>query len=268
MGKEVNESSQYSIIDFLYKDTSMINSFYSQLFNGLINNVTKSETSAVTSDTEMNISAAGIVGAKFNSHDTTNQVLQSSINPLDSTILELIESLKITKLEGKLSSEYAGKIVCIKGNLLFRDYSIINEIMPLITKSNLIPEFSKPLTQNQKGGKKKYTTGDLIQDIIKIMPIGLEFEVRTNENEIISAIIKNDCLTISPIDMFRTFGNTLPNEWTVVGIMDEICPPDIRAKSDFKKAIDEITGGFTSIINDMNIKYVIRPLVIYRKIVQ
>lgn len=267
MGKEVNEFSQHPIIDFLYKDTSMINSFYSQLFNGLIDNVTKAETSATTSDTEMNVSAAGIVGAKFNSHDTINQVLQSSINPLDSTILELLENIDITKLEGKLSDEYSGKIVCIKGNLLFRDYSTVNEIIPLITKSDLIPEFSKPLNPEAKGNKRKYTLGDLMQDVIKIMPIGLEFEVRTNEGEIISAIIKDDYLTISPIDMIRTFGNTLPNEWAIVGIMDKVCPPDIRSMSDFKKGIDEMTSAFTSIVNDISIKYVIRPLAIYRKII-
>lgn len=265
MGKEKGNGKGNTLIDFLYKDLDLINSLYSQIFQGALNTITKTEISADSSSREAKLSA-GLFGGKIVSNEALNESITSSINPLDNTILELIEALDINSTATSLDDICPRSIQAVKGTLSFRDYKVVNDLFPLITESNMIPEFTQPVNPNAKGKDKNFTFGKLVQKLISIMPFGLEFEIKTTANEKISAIIKDDYLTIKSNDLLRFYGLNLPGEWTVIGITDIVSQPLQSSQNQFKGAVDEITKLYSSIINENSTNYVIRPIVIYRKI--
>lgn len=265
MGKEKEREQKITLVDFLYKDLNLINSLYSQIFQGTLNSITKTEMSSDVITNEANLSA-GFIGGKLTSNETVNETITSNINPLDSLILDLIEALDIESVKDSLINLKTGSIQAVNGTLMIRDYKVINDLLPVMSESNMIPGFSDPVNPNAKGKDRNFTIGKMIQKLISIMPFGLEFEVITNNNEHIAAIVKEEYLTIKPNELLRAYGLTLPSEWVVVGILDKVQPSNYASKSQFKSGIDEMTKLYYSSINDGNSEYIIRPIVIYRKI--
>jgi hypothetical protein len=266
MGREEIDRKKITIVDFLYKDMNLINSFYSQMFQGSISSITKTEISATTSVNEGNLNL-GVAGGKLSSDQSESQSIASNINPLDSIVLDLIEALNVHTFDGKLAEHNDNSLVSIKGNLIFRDYKIISDILPMITNSNLVPEFSQPVNPNAKSKTEKaFTLGKLMQNIINIIPHGLEFEIVTEDRENIIAIIEEEFLTIKPNDLIRAYGDVIPNQWTIIGIIDRTNKTEIKSKSQFKNGVDEVTKAFYQAMGNNENGFIIRPVVIYRKI--
>lgn len=259
---KLKDRSKITLIDFLYKDTTLINSFYSQIFGGDLTNIIKSEISA----DETNSLIEGSVGfAKGNasSKHSDNQSITQNINPYDSKVIELLESFNLEKTT--LSEVISGSIIAIEGKLTYRNFDIVTQVIPFIAKNNLVPEFKQPLDPNARGKSKNNTLGAMIQDMITLLPYGLEFGVETDINEHATCILKRECLTISPDDLFRSYGNSIPNTWTIIGILDVTEVRDVNTSNNFSLMIDSSSGVFSSMVLDKDTN-VIRPIAIYRKL--
>lgn len=264
MGNEELTCSENSVVDFLYKDMRLINSFYSQYFNGRVNSIVKKEISADTSAKEVKAGLGNLIGTKCASNQTFNEAIESYIDPLDAIVLELIEALNID-IVNDLSNVKTGNIVALKGHLMFRNYNVINELLPIISETNMIAEFNQPFNPDAKGKDKKFTLGKFIEKMVSIMPFGLEFEIVSNE-EHIAAIIKDEYLTIKSDDLIRTYGLTFPDEWTIIGIIDKAPSIQLNSNSQFKSGVDIITQYYYETMNENSSGYIIRPIVVYRKI--
>lgn len=264
MGKETNTSrEETSLIDFLYKDVNLINSFYSQLFGGDLANIQKSEISVDESTTTIGGSAAGFAKADVSSKHSNNQNIIQSINPYDYKVIELIQEFNLQKT--CLEDVKNGSIIATEGNITYRNFDIITKILPFISKTDLVPDFKKPVYPNAKGKLKNLTAGSMIQEMIKLLPYGLEFELITTNGENATCILKQEYLTISPDDLFRSYGTAIPSNWTVVGIVDISEKRTKSSNDEFRSMID-----FTSkAVEDMVLKsgtLIIRPIAIYRKL--
>ncbi|KOC50002.1 hypothetical protein ADU88_04215 [Clostridium botulinum] len=242
----------------------LINSFYSQYFNGRVNSIVKKELSADTCAKEVKTGLGNFLGAKCASNQTLNEAIESNIDPLDVIVLDLIEALNISIVDD-LSTVETGSIVTLKGKLMFRNYNVINGLLPIISEANIVPEFNQPFNADAKGKDRKFTVGKLMEKIVSIMPFGLEFEIISNE-EHIAAIVKDEYLTIKPDDLIRTYGLTFPDEWTIIGIFDKAPLIQLNSDSQFKSGIDEITEYYYKTMNESSSGYTIRPIVVYRKI--
>ncbi|RMD04942.1 hypothetical protein D9O40_00915 [Clostridium autoethanogenum] len=265
MGKQeqLENSEEITLIDFLYKDTNLINSFYSQIFGGDLTALTKSEISADENSNDLTGSIKLVKGSKLTKHLNTENTTKN-INPYDSKVIKLLEQFNLEVLP--LNDVYNGSIVATKGKLTYRNYNIIDQIFPFIEKNKLVPEFNAPINPNARGKNRNNTLGKAIQDIIKMIPYGLEFSVETTTDETATCIINKEHLTISPDDLFRSYGNIIPSIWTIIGILDvtELNTTD-NMTEEFKSIIDGTNSAFASMVlkNNMN---VIRPIAIYRKL--
>lgn len=264
MGNEELTGSENSVVDFLYKDMRLINSFYSQYFKGRVNSIVKKEIAADTSSKEVKAGFANLLGAKCSSNQTINEAIESYIDPLDAMVLELIEVLNID-IVNDLKTVKTGSIVALKGQLMFRNYNVINGLLPIISETKIIPEFNQPVIPEAKGKDKKFTFGKFVEKIVSVMPFGLEFEIVSNE-EHIAAIVKDEYLTVKPDDLIRTYGLTFPDDWTIIGIIDKAPSMQLSSNSQFKSGIDAITQYYYETMNENSSGYIIRPIVVYRKI--
>ncbi|EPY2277911.1 hypothetical protein ACXAT3_002663 [Clostridium sporogenes] len=266
MGNEKIKHEQNYVIDFLYKDMSLINSFYSQYFNGTLSNIVKKEMACDETGQEGSVGLKGLFGGKISSNESINKAIESNINPLDALIIELISVLNLNTFEDNLCEIRESGIYKIEGNIMFRDYSIINDLVPIISETNLVPEFNKPLNPNSKGKERRNTIGNMIEKLISVMPFGLEFEVVTKNKEHLTAIIKEEFLTIKSSDLIRMYGLTLPDDWTIIGILDKASSNQLESNSKFKTSIDAVIQVYNELIDESSYGYTIRPIVIYRKV--
>ncbi|WP_123053104.1 hypothetical protein [Clostridium sp. JN-1] len=265
MGKQeqYENSEEITLIDFLYKDTNLINSFYSQIFGGDIMTLSKSEICADESSNNIGGSIK-IASGSTSSKRSDTQNITKNINPYDYKVLELLQRFNLTI--HSLSDAHEGSIIATKGKLTYRDYNIIDQIFPFIEKNKLVPEFNTPINPNMRGKNKNNTLGKAIQDIIKMIPYGLEFSVETTTDETATCIINKEYLTISPDDLFRSYGNIIPSIWTIIGILDVTELNTINNMTEeFKGIIDGTNSVFASMVLKNNAN-VIRPIAIYREL--
>ena len=265
MGQETTEKNV--VIDFLYKDIDLINSFYSQLFGGNLTKISKTEVAADEVSNEMKASIT-VLSGKSNSKKSTNRNMQKEFDPLDTKIIDFLESLNLP--ETNLSSSKNNSIVSVKGSTLLRSFEILNKLIPMICEGNLVPEFNVPFNENAKGKNRNFTNGKFLSKLLDVMPYGLELELKTNNGECASCVLKDKFLTISSTDLLRVYGSNLPGEWTVVGIIDESIKSDqqnnnIVSNNDFKNLIDSANQAITILLGE-GTKKIIRPIVIYREV--
>ena len=261
MGKETNVNREKTtLIDFLYKDTHLISSFYSQLFGGDLTALQKSEMSIDETNSNLDGNAA-FIKTGVSSKRSNNQGLTQNINPYDYKVIELLEELNLKKIS--LSEADNSSIIAVEGQITYRNYDILSKIVPMISKMDLVPDFNRPLNPNAQGKAKKTTLGMVINNLISMLPYGLEFELQTSNNKSATCIIKQDSLTISPDDLFRSYGNNIPGIWTVIGIIDSSENRTSTSKNNFKSGLDESTKAFANMFFN-NDDIIIRPIAIYR----
>lgn len=260
--EESINKKETTLIEFLYKDSNLINSFYSQIFGGNLNNIIKTEMSIDESSNTGGINFVNVAKLGNTKKYGMNETISANYDPLDDKVLKLIESFELTPV--KLSESKTGTIIATKGNLIFRHYDSLNKILPFMESNNLIPEFNDPINPGTKG-KKALTIGKLITKMFNLLPYGLEFEILTSDNENAICILKDNFLTINSNDLLRAYGTNIPDEWTIIGIIDTPVKIPKKSKNHFKSAIDDATNMFASMTFD-NKSTIIRPIAIYRKL--
>lgn len=263
MGNAEQKKQQLTLIDFLYKDESLINAFYSQIFGGDLQSIVKNELSL-----DETSSTTGTNNKFFttlsSTKESTNQGISSSIKPLDDKAIDLLKALNLSL--SSIADTNTGSLIAIKCNLVFRNFEQLNNVIPLLESGGLIPDFNKPVNSAAKGKERNFTYGKLVSKMLSLMPHGLEFEAYTTTRERATCILKDDSLSINSNDLLRAYGKSIPGEWTVIGILDKHYTSAIESKNDFKKSVDAMTDVISTLINDTSMS-VIRPIAIYRNLI-
>lgn len=264
MGNNEEENKESKIIDFLYKDSSLINSFYSQIFGGDIVAVEKSILDGQESNDTLSGTMAVVKGESTSKEISQRKQIQN-INPYDYKIIKLLDKLSLE--ENNLTSSNLYSIVSVKGSLYFRDYDVLTKLLPFMGKSGLVPEFnqSMPGVIGGKGNKNKITIGDMLSKAIELLPYGLEFDIETKNNKDAVCIIKENGLCISSNDILRAYGSKMPGEWVVIGILDKREVNSRTNGNQFKSVMDSALSEFVNLIADSK-DNIIRPIVIYREL--
>lgn len=260
--EESNSREKITLIDFLYKDSDLINSFYSQIFGGDIESIAKSEMATDEATNNVELGLIGTVGLNNQTRSSKDMGILQNINPHDHKVIKLIETFNLEQTS--LSNASTGTLIAVKGQLIFRNYDVINKLLPFLGDNNLIPDFNTPIDTTKKG-KKTLTLGKVMDKVLSMIPYGLEFELQTIENENAICILKEEYLTISPNDLMRAYGVNIPSEWTTIGIIDSPIKSPIKSFNQFKNAIDEATKSLTTLVLGEE-QTIIRPIAIYRKL--
>lgn len=261
MGRR-NQEEEKVVVDFLYKDNELVNSFYSQLFLGNTTMVKKNQgrSEKVSGDVKAGI---GPINGTTSAEKDTYKDMTETIIPHDYKIIQLLEELDLIPND-KIENLKPGSIVSIRGELTFRDYDCLNKLIPFMAETDFIAELNKTLAPNMKG-KKKITYRSLLTQMLKLIPYGLEFELVTDNEEFATCILNENSLSIKPNDMNRAYGPKIPSIWNVVGIIDYPEKLKKKSKSQIKSSLDEITQAFSTMLLDTAMP-TIKPIVIYRKI--
>lgn len=274
MGKNTEEKNETSyLIDFLYRDNEIINSLYAQIFSGNIVSLQKVQTTNDETATTIGTDTKLFQASQQNKSSSTNSI-NENIEPHDAKIIELFDNLSIPLHIDSLNECTDGQLIMVKGQIKIRNMEIIQKSLPLLKSLGIDEQFNfliPTMSNNSKNKKQKVNFHDIVKQFLSLLPSGLEMELETVHNEKILAFIKEEYLSYRSYDILRIWGNNIPGQWSVIGIINKNIKNNHDSINDnsesIRNLVDVIHESVTNLINQDSPQFTIIPIIIYREIV-
>jgi hypothetical protein len=248
-------------MEFLYKDTEVINSIYSQVFGGDLQGVSQLASTSEECNLDGGINV-GFAKTSALTKDIVTEQLVKNIISKDEKIIDLFSELNIKEYTKSLNNCKSGRIVKLDADISFRNLDTFKNMLPLLKELGYIPD----IFNDNDSDKVK----DLFVDFIsKSFPKGLEFELITIcSHEKVNCSINENFLINDNNALIKSYTSKYLGKWTIIGIFDNILPKINECTStnyNFKSSIDQVEQSIFEIINpnDSN-KFVLKPIIIYR----
>lgn len=258
----MGQTQKSALVDFLYRDSSRIDSLFSQLFQGSLKEVAATSACANKQTNGVEGSIPGVVKGGFSGEETITETIAKKIDPYDQNILDLLSNFDLmTENSQALRNDDIGKVALLNGQIKIRDYKSLKNSMPVVFQvAPMLGYFGQTKKEFEKLSK-------LIQGMIDIIPLGLELEFTTSQQEVLIGNLKTDCFSDSPQDLMRIYGNNMPGEWKILGVVDAL---NTNNQGDNGASVRASLDGFANMIKGIystdNIKFSISPIVIFREL--
>lgn len=269
MGSKKNkEEQEFQLVDFLYKDMNYIDSFYSQIFQGNLQKISKNSSSK---DAIMGqfTGSLGIISSKLDSNSENVEGIIEEILPHDSKIVMLFDELTInscnTTREAKIKglNRFHGSIEIMDNEYTKRQFDIMNQTGLLEVALGSVEEFETDETISGivGGGMSR---SQLVNALIKMQSSGCDIILTLSNKERILIPIDRKFLTMMVEDILRVYGSIIPGEWNVIGIYDNVRTQ--KNDGTIGSAIKEFQSDMDKSLGLERPKSVLKPIAIYRKL--
>jgi len=272
MGNSKERSTEdVTLIDFLYRDTSIIDSFYAQLFGANLKSVQKVLEETQESKHSIEGSIKLVKGLRESRESHKNQI-QNNLDPHDSKIIDLFNVLSIPVLNKPISQCQNGEIILVRSKITIRNLEIIKSTIPLFESLGVLNDFKmdESTVKNLPSKHRIRTLGELIKKIIDLMPNSLEAEVTTPLDERAICPLKDEYLSYKSQDLLNIYGPHIPGDWYIIGIVSKLIieeyNPNFTPKN-MNQAIDYLHSLLRNLANEDRPNYSITPIVIYRELI-
>lgn len=263
MGKETKSEKQ-SLSEFLYRDSEILSSLYSQVFGGDLTGVSTHDISTDETAVDGGINAV-VANGKMSYKGTASEQLVKNILAKDEKIIELFNELDIKEYKNSLNNYSNGRIMKINGDLFFRNLDTLKQVIPFVDKLGFMPDnlFGEGIENEQ------VHVDSIIELMTKILPYGLEFEIITDKFENVICSIDDKYLTSDFNHISKNYTSKYLGNWNIIGIFDNIKPKKDKFKysceNEIKKGIDDVEDAMLNFLypKDSN-NFVIKPIIIYR----
>lgn len=261
MGRKAEEE-KLSLMEFLYKDSEILESLYSQVFGGDLESITKTSGSeeATTLDGNFNV---GVAKTGANSTDKIIEGIDKKIIPKDSKIIDLFSELNLKTYDKSLNNLPSGKLVKLETSISFKNLNSLKNILPLMSKLGYIPFEDMGLGEINESSERLF-----LDFISNSLPGGLDFELKTSRFESVTCSIKECYLSKDIDEISKNYTSKYIGKWTVIGIFDNIKPilykrPD--SEQNLLESIEDLENTLSDALYTKDNRYfILKPIVIYR----
>lgn len=259
MGKKTTEE-KLSLMEFLYRDSELIGSLYSQVFGGDLQGVSQLAGTTEESNVDGGVNL-GFANSKLLTKDIVNEQIIKNIISKDEKIIELFSELNVKECTKPLNNYSNGRILKIDGDIYFRNLDTFKNILPVLNNIGILPK--NIFSENDSDE----TIEMLVDFISKSLPGGLEFELITSKFEKLNCFINEKFLINDINNISKSYTSKYLGKWTVIGIFDNVKPNinNCASKSNsIRKGIDETEEAIFSMVYDEDTSFVLKPIIIYR----
>ena len=198
-----------TLVDFLYVDKERADSFISQIRNGTLISVTKTNISSeITS--KMGKGTIGVASGQYTNTNKTEDRAAEQYDPYHSQLLNLLNDLEIQPLE-ELPDSIIGQLVLIEAPIVIRNITTIKALLPVYLKNDSV--------LSQKVDKLIKKNLLIINEVLQQMSDSISLSINFDNNLIVGTL-KETGLAIKQDDLMRTYGVNIPGKWFILGIMD------------------------------------------------
>jgi len=297
------ESEPTSLIDIFYKDNGRIYSLVSQIDRGawqerIVTQEKKQKSEVVH---KANVGVTRALGSEFSSNEGEDitQNIQTKTAPFDDVVLNLLEALNLrSKME--LPGRVFSRMDMLKGTIRLQNFRMISSIFPILKQNPklfieelkaldlLVPRIQElrqkkkktrednmklsaleeEKTRLQKFGKEQQEMIEVVSSMYKFFPSGIGFELFLKNGDIFSGQLNPENLIDSEEVVFANYGESLPAEWNVLGIIDYIDKEDTLVEDTTSplKVLSQFSGTIKGMLSKKTIIGTIIPILIYREL--
>jgi hypothetical protein len=232
-----------SVFDFFYHDGRRIASLLSQFDpSGLLKEVTQGRSAEEGRDSRAGMDgSAGVPGLVKLKHDQSELVRRSHeeevLRVYDPTwanarsLLDLLDEKRLISRD--VSCAGIGQIVLAKGQLSVLDLGVVGKLWDTPSVQYLVRQggeasdvgASRQVRRQAARGKGKKeeassppTEIDLLLDMMRNLPHGLQGNLYGEQRVWFN--VSEQGLSVAPSDLATKYGNFIPGEWSVLGILD------------------------------------------------
>jgi hypothetical protein len=290
-GAEQDEQSTDSVLDFLYHDVRRVGSFLAQFdYFGHLQQITATDSASKGAKRGYSLKIGGTVpvpgsvdgaeGSLTFGRDPSVAGSESQArvyDPLWTNALALLDYLdERTLIQRDIANARIGQFVLVTGGLTFLDLRLLNEILEvpqlktaLIRGIAKIPEVNTSEIELKTPEKR----AEFVLGILRLLPTTLQFTLDAKPVRVWGTLEENS-ITGSPTSMALSHGETIPGEWSVVGILDGLPDAGIdisqTAAAKDPAPLKRAMGGMANIARKVFGRpadtYSVTPLLIYRKV--
>lgn len=266
--KKDKEEQEIELVEFLYKDMNYIDSFYSQIFQGNLQKISKNSASKDAVVNQLS-GSVGFVSGEVNSNSENTEGIVEEILPHDSKVIKLFDELTInpcnTTKESKIKglNRFHGVIEILDNEYTKEQFEILEQtgLLDAALKLNEVVNNDKNVATIVNQG---LSLSSLVCAMVKMQTNGCDIILTLNNKEQILIPIDRKFLTMRVEDILRVYGNFMPGEWNVVGIYDNV---RIHSSSNtIDSAIKEVQVQMDGAFGLQKPKSVLKPIAIYRKL--
>lgn len=259
MGKEDCTQPEFlessSLIDFLYVDKERVDSLISQIRSGTLRSVTKTINASEGSSFSAKLGISG-TGGELKKSQESDEAAAEQYDPYHSQLIELLNDLCIAPLAA-LPLSCVGELVVLKSALLIRDIASMKAMLPALAKNQAA--FIGNTDKNTRSIMK------VMQDLLQHMPDTISLALSV-DGVSVDGVLKEAGLSIKQSDLIRMYGSSIPGEWYVLGILDQMEPQNQMPSgvASIENAIDAFSMAISQLYSAS--QYKIIPILIYREI--
>lgn len=277
MGKIENGKSKIpALIDFLYRDTSIIDSLYAQLYSGNIKQVQSEMSSTVETKHTIDGSLPFVKVARGD-HDITLEKTTSQIDPHDSKIVELFDTIGISVNTKPLEDCVNGEIILLSGNIQLRNIDIIKSCLPILSSLGILSGTEKSFNEslgstgikNISSALNTRSFANTLEKMFDLLNFPLHIEIQSSSSEIAMCPLDEQYLSISSKNLLSIYGSSIPGQWSVIGVLshvEPVRPYKITNPNNMRQVADYIQNELRKFVNDGAPKFIIKPIVIYQEL--
>ena len=299
--KAEEAGEERALIDVFYKDTYRLDSLISQINNGALQTIitTMDNSQGSISSTKGTIGVQGLIsiGADDNTSKSTKSSIQETKTPFDDSIIQILGQLGLSP-QLSLPQRIFSSLQIVQGAVSLKNYKMFSEIIPVISslapffdekmkkrhqleqyismlknKSSKSSEEKKQLKQwEEELFKQKVLTAsedEIFKNLHMVLPFfpkGIGFEVRLDDDSVLTGNLKSEYLIDTEESIFLNFGEALPDRWNVLGIVDYKSDNLANENSTPLAALSTIMKGISSMFFQSESKATVIPLLIYREL--
>lgn len=260
--QQLSESIQTKpeLVDFLYIDSERVDSFISQLKNGTLRSVSKTNaTLQGSSDSAKFGFDAKIVSGGIGNTEKINNTTSATENydPYHKQIIDLINMLPCDPID--ISLPNIAKLGFLTGEVIIRDMSIFTSIVPVVVNN---PKVFGPTAKEAKANLKA------MSELIKATPGTIDITITTDDGYKISGTVAENYLKIPLPSILKNYGTSMPGKWVIIGIFDTYSEPLISTEApiDDNTTVESMVDTYAETIKAFYARSAIKviPLIIFR----
>mgnify|MGYP000003106627 CR=1 FL=1 len=271
MGKDNLDQQQPSepiqikpeLVDFLYIDSERVDSFISQIKNGTLRSVSKTNATLQGSSSNAGVEAnikilKGSIGAKEQIDNSISST--ENYDPFHKQVIDLINILEYDEINPNESNE--AKLGFVTGRVVIRNLSIFTKLVPVLFRHKTV------FGSIDKEAKNNINA---MSDLIKESPSTIDLSITTLDGSKILGSIIEEYLKVPMGSILKNYGTTLPGNWVVIGIFDTTTPQlnsDVDTDTETETTVESLVDSYSDTLKNFFAASTTKviPLVIFRTI--
>lgn len=258
------------LVEYYYKNSTLIDSIYSQLFQGNISSVERTEATDSKITKNFKAGIPQVAEGLIKSESGENELNKLSVDPLDYKVAELLETLKLKEPNKKTKP---GTLVKVTGSLEIYCKPLLEKSVPYFEKVGMFDElyasFNEENAENNE--QTKFSAEDLLSASQNLMPDGMTAILCTDVTEYL-CLVEDEYFTIDPEKLAAIYGSKLYGDFVVAGVFSR--KPHVTLEeltqdasvNNMARALFSFQQARVFVLNPTESEWLIRPFIIYREL--